>query len=179
MPVIMCSFPCPSVGAARLAIVVVALLWQFAPVATAGQGATLSARQCERGVVEDPEFAVYGEDALRCTFRCGERVVMKVLSVDIETYCARVGHTCGPSFASPKLLDAQGREVGRLPDNFPGEAAVSYVIKLERFVDGWPEQLRLVGTSQGVAPAPQWTPLRWQRAKGQYSESMVDEGVKR
>jgi hypothetical protein len=156
-------------------VVVGALLWQIAPVATAG---TLSSRQCERGVVEDPEFTVYGEDALRCSFRRGERVVIQVLSVDIETYCARAGRTCGPSFA-PKVLDAQGREVGRLPDNFPGEAAVSYVIKLERFVDGWPEQLRLVGTSQGVAPAPRWTPLRWQRANGRYSESVVDEGVKR
>lgn len=164
---------------ALLAGFLAASLMPFAAVAGGGHVASLSIRQCLRGAVQDAEFSVYGEDALTCTYRRGGRAVLSVLSVDIERYCARIGGSCGSAFAPPKLVDARGIELGRLPDNFPGEAAVSYVVRLERIVNGWPERIRLVGTSQGVSAAPRWTPLRWQRASGRYSESKLDEGAHR
>lgn len=149
------------------------LLLSLACVTADSDIVTISVRHCAHGEVDDPEFSAYGQDALRCKFRHRGRVVLEILSVDIEAHCARVGRTCGSNFVPPKIIDARGLEVGRLPDNFPGEAAVSYVIRLKRIINGWPEVIHLVGTSQSVSPAPSWKPQRWQRSTGRYSDSAI------
>jgi len=131
---------------------------------------------CTYGPTSDPEFREFEADAITCVYPGnGEAAILTILSVDIERYCEHRQGPCDRTFPLPRILNKQQREVGRLPDNFPGEAAVKYDIVLQNFKDDWPQSIVLLGESIGVGTAPHWTPLKWDNKLGQFKGGVLQK----